>query len=268
MNDNLAAQVKRGSRSMMNSHAILWAMIREIDRSEMYKYTARRHAVWSMVGAPSQSWNILSNRPHRNQRARDSICHVHTGADDGSCLSNVLQQQHMCSKRGGVNQDWLYISGRQSSSLAPRNSRSCQGPRREFQGSREMGSGRRSEEDMYGEWERMSQRTGHKYRRHWPRRMKGPSAWRDSARLCSISVLSRSVSRPKPPPPPLHSVANPTTMSPRILDNALGGVGHTPLIRLDKIAQANGLKCNLRKQIYSRVVFVKIYSSPFFQLER
>ncbi|KAF9482565.1 pyridoxal phosphate-dependent enzyme, beta subunit [Pholiota conissans] len=34
-------------------------------------------------------------------------------------------------------------------------------------------------------------------------------------------------------------------MPSHILDNALGGVGHTPLIRLDKIAQANGLKCNL-----------------------
>ncbi|KAF8159441.1 tryptophan synthase beta subunit-like PLP-dependent enzyme [Crassisporium funariophilum] len=34
-------------------------------------------------------------------------------------------------------------------------------------------------------------------------------------------------------------------MSTQILDNALGGVGHTPLIRLDKIAQINGLKCNL-----------------------
>ncbi|KIK01479.1 hypothetical protein K443DRAFT_565105 [Laccaria amethystina LaAM-08-1] len=34
-------------------------------------------------------------------------------------------------------------------------------------------------------------------------------------------------------------------MSPQILDNALGAVGHTPLIRLDKIAESNGLKCNL-----------------------
>lgn len=32
---------------------------------------------------------------------------------------------------------------------------------------------------------------------------------------------------------------------PSIIDNALAAVGHTPLIRLDKIAQANGLKCNL-----------------------
>ena len=32
---------------------------------------------------------------------------------------------------------------------------------------------------------------------------------------------------------------------PTIIDNALGAVGHTPLIRLDKIAKANGLKCNL-----------------------
>ena len=30
-----------------------------------------------------------------------------------------------------------------------------------------------------------------------------------------------------------------------ILDNALGAVGHTPLIRLSKIAKDAGLKCNL-----------------------
>jgi len=34
-------------------------------------------------------------------------------------------------------------------------------------------------------------------------------------------------------------------MPSQILDNALGGVGNTPLIRLDKIARANDLKCNL-----------------------
>lgn len=32
---------------------------------------------------------------------------------------------------------------------------------------------------------------------------------------------------------------------PSIIDNALDAVGHTPLIRLDKTAKANGLKCNL-----------------------
>lgn len=35
--------------------------------------------------------------------------------------------------------------------------------------------------------------------------------------------------------------------TPRILDNALGAVGNTPLIRLDKIAAQEGLQCNLRK---------------------
>ena len=35
-------------------------------------------------------------------------------------------------------------------------------------------------------------------------------------------------------------------MSPQILDNALGAVGNTPLIRLDKIRNQLGLKCNLR----------------------
>ena len=38
-------------------------------------------------------------------------------------------------------------------------------------------------------------------------------------------------------------------MSPtrQILDNALAAVGNTPLIRLDKIAKQEGLKCNLCK---------------------
>jgi cystathionine beta-synthase len=33
-----------------------------------------------------------------------------------------------------------------------------------------------------------------------------------------------------------------------ILENALDAVGHTPLIRLSKIAAQHGLKCNLRAQ--------------------
>jgi cystathionine beta-synthase len=32
----------------------------------------------------------------------------------------------------------------------------------------------------------------------------------------------------------------------RIIDNALGAVGETPLVRLDKIAKQEGLQCNLR----------------------
>jgi len=35
--------------------------------------------------------------------------------------------------------------------------------------------------------------------------------------------------------------------SAHVLDNALGAVGLTPLIRLDKVAEANDLKCNLCK---------------------
>ena len=31
-----------------------------------------------------------------------------------------------------------------------------------------------------------------------------------------------------------------------ILDDALAAVGHTPLVRLDRIAKEEGLKCNLR----------------------
>lgn len=47
----------------------------------------------------------------------------------------------------------------------------------------------------------------------------------------------------------LHSYYQRTM--PSIIDNALGAVGHTPLIRLDKIAQANDLKCNLCESILS-----------------
>lgn len=53
--------------------------------------------------------------------------------------------------------------------------------------------------------------------------------------------------RPRPapqlgyPPPP-----NPPTMStPTVLPNVLGLIGHTPLVRLDKIAKEHNLKCNL-----------------------
>ena len=35
-------------------------------------------------------------------------------------------------------------------------------------------------------------------------------------------------------------------MPAQIIDTALSAVGHTPLIRLDKIAKDHGLKCNLR----------------------
>ena len=34
--------------------------------------------------------------------------------------------------------------------------------------------------------------------------------------------------------------------SPLIIDSALDAVGNTPLVRLDKIATEEGLKCNLR----------------------
>lgn len=32
-----------------------------------------------------------------------------------------------------------------------------------------------------------------------------------------------------------------------VLSSALDAVGHTPLVRLDRIAKEEGLKCNLRK---------------------
>lgn len=38
-------------------------------------------------------------------------------------------------------------------------------------------------------------------------------------------------------------------MSSQILDNALGAVGHTPLIRLDRIRQLHGFKCNLLAKV-------------------
>ena len=46
-----------------------------------------------------------------------------------------------------------------------------------------------------------------------------------------------------------HRQVTPTAMpiSGRILDNALDAVGNTPLIRLDKVAELEGLKCNLRE---------------------
>ena len=44
---------------------------------------------------------------------------------------------------------------------------------------------------------------------------------------------------------PLSTNRNYQRVMPSIIDNALGAVGHTPLIRLDKIAKAKGLKCNL-----------------------
>jgi len=37
--------------------------------------------------------------------------------------------------------------------------------------------------------------------------------------------------------------------APHILDNALDAVGNTPLIRLDKIAQQEGLQCNLLAKV-------------------
>lgn len=44
-----------------------------------------------------------------------------------------------------------------------------------------------------------------------------------------------------------------------VLDSALDAVGETPLIRLDRIRDAEGLKCNLRKFTMIRPVT----SSPF-----
>ncbi|KAJ7043602.1 tryptophan synthase beta subunit-like PLP-dependent enzyme [Mycena alexandri] len=46
-------------------------------------------------------------------------------------------------------------------------------------------------------------------------------------------------------------------MSPQILDNALGAVGNTPLIRLDKVAAQFGLKCNL----LAKVEFISVGGS-------
>ena len=38
----------------------------------------------------------------------------------------------------------------------------------------------------------------------------------------------------------------PPALAPQVLNNALDAVGNTPLIRLDKTASEEGLKCNLR----------------------
>lgn len=47
---------------------------------------------------------------------------------------------------------------------------------------------------------------------------------------------------------PLSTLRYPLEMSRPavVLDNALGAVGNTPLIRLDRLARHEGLKCNLR----------------------
>lgn len=39
----------------------------------------------------------------------------------------------------------------------------------------------------------------------------------------------------------------PTCKRPLILDDALDGIGNTPLVRLDRLAKQHGLKCNLCK---------------------
>jgi hypothetical protein len=44
-----------------------------------------------------------------------------------------------------------------------------------------------------------------------------------------------------------------------ILDNALAAVGRTPLLRLDKIAEANGLQCNLCEP-HSQLVYFAFHS--------
>lgn len=40
--------------------------------------------------------------------------------------------------------------------------------------------------------------------------------------------------------------------TPQIIDDALGAVGNTPLVRLDRIAKEEGLQCNLRE--YMRLI--------------
>lgn len=49
---------------------------------------------------------------------------------------------------------------------------------------------------------------------------------------------------------------------PQILDNALGAVGNTPLIRLDNIKRELGLKCNLRKFSHLWVYRAVLHATP------
>lgn len=49
----------------------------------------------------------------------------------------------------------------------------------------------------------------------------------------------------------------------QILNNALDAVGNTPLIRLDKIAGQEGLKCNLREQGHSDATNITIAYPAF-----
>jgi len=48
---------------------------------------------------------------------------------------------------------------------------------------------------------------------------------------------------------PFPSIHATNMNAPHILDNALDAVGNTPLIRLDKIAQQEGLQCNLLAKV-------------------
>ena len=45
--------------------------------------------------------------------------------------------------------------------------------------------------------------------------------------------------------------------APHVLDDALGAVGNTPLIRLDRIARQEGIECNLRE-------FWSLYCNSFW----
>lgn len=64
--------------------------------------------------------------------------------------------------------------------------------------------------------------------------------------------------------PPPSSITSPILLKMSrpvsVLDNALGAVGYTPLIRLDKIASAEGLQCNLRGY---RAIHLSSHTKPW-----
>ena len=64
----------------------------------------------------------------------------------------------------------------------------------------------------------------------------------EEAKVAITALLRRA---PRQESPPFELLISIMPRRAGVLDNALDAVGHTPLIRLEKIARDAGLKCNL-----------------------